>query len=65
MKKRPDGAVDTEALYQRLALDIARQQMLPGTNPLAVFTHLISGYDSQYYGYLWSLVYSCDVYQHI
>ena len=33
------------------------------TNFAGQFGHIYSGYESQYYGYLWSLVYSSDLFQ--
>ena len=34
-----------------------------GVNPLGSKSHLISGYSSSYYSYLWSQVYSSDLFE--
>ena len=53
---------DSQAMWGTLKLDMMDMQMLPETNPAASFDHLFGGYESQYYGYLWSQVYSCDAF---
>ena len=45
---------DSQAMWGTLKLDMLDMQMLPETNPAASFDHLFGGYESQYYGYLWS-----------
>ena len=61
MKK--DGAkVDTQALWTLLKPKLTNVEQTEGTNPAASFGHILGGYQSQYYGYLWSLVYSCDMF---
>ncbi|MBI3288175.1 MAG: Zn-dependent oligopeptidase [Elusimicrobia bacterium] len=52
---------DTTAAYARLMSDVSMIPMSPGTHPEASFGHLM-GYDSGYYGYLWSKVYAEDMF---
>ena len=52
---------DTTAAYTRLAAEISMIPTTPGTHPEASFGHLM-GYDSGYYGYMWSKVYAEDMF---
>ncbi|MBI2070154.1 MAG: Zn-dependent oligopeptidase [Elusimicrobia bacterium] len=53
---------DSTALYADLMEKVSLIPMNPATNPQASFGHLMGGYDAAYYGYLWSEVYSADMF---
>ena len=62
MKHKKGFVIDTEDLWHNLAKKIEDSTYQDGTNPIGTFGHLISGYVSTYYSYLWSQVYSCDLF---
>ncbi|KAG6549911.1 hypothetical protein Mapa_008421 [Marchantia paleacea] len=55
--------VDTTGLLTKLHPEVMEGiQMADGTNFGASFSHIVGGYDAAYYGYLWSEVFSADMF---
>lgn len=59
---QPDGAVNTNEVADRLFNEIELYRIPDNTYFHASFGHLV-GYQAGYYGYQWSLVYACDMFQ--
>ncbi|KAJ2062241.1 metalloendopeptidase [Coemansia sp. S146] len=58
-----DGKVDVKELYNKLYEDIARFKIgSHDTWGIATIGHMTGGYDAGYYGYMWSQVFSADMY---
>ncbi len=53
---------DSTTVWRDLSTKIRGIPMSEGTLPQAGFGHLLGGYDAGYYGYLWSEVYSADMF---
>lgn len=54
--------VNTTEVYAKAMSEILLIPIQEGTMPQASFGHLMGGYDSGYYGYLWAEVYAQDMY---
>jgi Zn-dependent oligopeptidase len=63
---RPEGPVGTgevAGLWKRLSDEVVGVRVPEDIeNPAASFGHIMGGYDAGYYGYMWSEVYSMDMY---
>ncbi|KAF8571970.1 hypothetical protein P879_01102 [Paragonimus westermani] len=54
---------DPQDVYVELSRKIIGIDPSPCTCMPASFAHLAGGYDARYYGYMWSLVFSADLYE--
>lgn len=57
----PNGET-VEQLYERLRAEIGLIRQPQGVCPAASFEHVMDYYDAGYYGYLWSEVFSSDMF---
>ena len=62
LKHKEGGELDTAALWQWLKPEMTFMGAPENTHPAAAFGHIYGGYESRYYGYMWSLVYAQDLF---
>ncbi len=56
------GKVDSTEVYSKIMRETMEIAIQKGTQPQASFGHLMGGYDSGYYSYLWSEVFAQDMF---
>ena len=54
--------VNTTEIYAKRMKEVMLIPIQEGTQPQASFGHLMGGYDSGYYGYMWSKVFAEDMF---
>ena len=54
--------IDLAKTWQDLKAEITLIPCSPNTWPVASFGHIMGGYDAGYYGYMWSQVFSADMF---
>ena len=57
-----EDLIDTAKIYNEFRTKYTGVSAPPETNGAASFGHLMGGYDAQYYGYLYSQVFSADMF---
>eukprot|EP01127_Copromyxa_protea_P005575 TRINITY_DN15476_c0_g1_i1.p1 TRINITY_DN15476_c0_g1~~TRINITY_DN15476_c0_g1_i1.p1 ORF type:complete len:692 (-),score=168.23 TRINITY_DN15476_c0_g1_i1:4-1953(-) len=57
-----EDVADVAELYGDMRTKITKIPNTPGTCGAACWGHIFGGYDASYYGYLWSEVFSCDMF---
>jgi len=60
--EKEDKDLDLNKIWEDLRKEITLIESLEDTWPITTFDHIMNGYDSGYYGYLWSEVFSADMY---
>ncbi|KAF1742634.1 hypothetical protein MXB_3676, partial [Myxobolus squamalis] len=61
-KIHTSSEANTFDVYRKCMEEYLSITPTPGTNFSASFGHMCGDYDAQYYGYLWSLVFACDMF---
>lgn len=53
---------DMDRVYEEMRLSVTLIPQAPHLSPISSFGHMMGGYDAGYYGYMWSQVFSADMF---